>query len=69
MDILKEFTRIGRGITSSPSKGRVLKERLDSFTVKLKRSWYKKLLNKLISIDKGDISLADYIKEVESKIN
>jgi len=66
---LKEFNRIGKGITSSPSKNRVLHERLEYFTQKLKKHWYKKLLNKLISINDGDVSIGDYIVEVEKKIN
>lgn len=69
MNFIKEFNRIGRGITSSPSKNKVLHERLEYFTDKLRKAWYKKLLVKLSSVSKGDISLSDYIKEVEEKIN
>ncbi len=33
-----------------------------------KQDWYKKLWAKLVKIEQGEMSLKDYIKEVESKI-
>ena len=69
MDLNKEYKRIGQGITSSSSKRKVLHERLDVFVKSIKKYWYKKLILKLESIKNNEISIEDYVEEVNQKIN
>jgi len=69
MDLSKEYNKISKNITSSSSKRKILFERLEAFTDNLKKNWYKKLLNKLNSINDNEMSLEQYISEIEEKIN
>lgn len=69
MDLSKEYNKISKNITSSSSKRKILFERLEMFVTTLKRAWYKKLLNKLNLIKNNEMSLEEYISEIEEKIN
>lgn len=68
MDLQKHFNRMCLGITGSPSKKKVLIDRLYSFEAALKKHWYKKLLVKLCNIKDGEMSLDDYINNIKEKV-
>jgi hypothetical protein len=69
MNLQKDLDRLVQGVTSSPSKKKVIKQRIEDLLKKVKKYWYSQLLVKLKKIKDDELSLDDYIKEVEEKIN
>lgn len=68
MDFQKEYKKITQGVTTSSLKKSVLNTRIEAFVIKLKKSWYKKLFNKLELIKKGELNLDDYVNEINNKV-
>jgi hypothetical protein len=68
MDNTKELDRLVQGVTSSSSKKKVIKNRVEDLLIQIKKAWYGKLIEKLQLIKDGELDIDNYIKEVKSKI-
>jgi len=68
MDNTKELDRLVQGVTSSSSKKKVIKQRVEDLLIQIKKAWYGKLNEKLQLIKDGELDIDNYIKEVKSKI-
>jgi hypothetical protein len=68
MNLTKDLDRLVQGVTSSSSKKKVIKQRVEDLLIRVKKAWYGKLIEKLQSIKNGDYDIDTYIEEVKSKI-
>ncbi len=67
MDLKRELDKLVQGVTSSSSKKKVIKARVEGVLHKFNKMWYSQLLGKLKEIKSGERNIDDYINDVEEK--